>query len=509
MHDDSQTYTSRSTPRDYESPGHGGAIFAGSHHFNVTGGTFTSINNGGIPPSPPSEFRPMRLGDISLQEELGLDLGSRTVRRMRGRRPSVRRVYSAQAKVHGRKTNATVAIYQGDTAEERISQEWRKEVELYSLLRHPNFVQLYGLATTTGIYAAIFHDELIPFRHFLALYRHSPILTVYIYGYCQTEFSIADEYLISTLSRPLLFDECTLWVRRSTGQLCADLIPSNGDYWPYSLVEVSRQDGIDTSDASRQETRVVDHLTPEQYHSICYWNLSQHHRITFFEPITVTLGAIIARSSDTPLHRLVEIASVPDVEADWDDWSGAEGEVMDNDWTRFNASDVSGRTLRVYVEYEPNSGSWLSQANHIFSRHKITSEFENYAVVYEMRFEIIIPNIPQNLSPSYLFLCPTQDFQIAQSSFRWPDFPVYWSLDPSGTKHLTAEEVTEHGFPSLQLITEVDGDFWDASVYAGLRQFHQGRGFDPDSQEVARHIGIPLYRIAAEIYRPFGGKFTL
>jgi hypothetical protein len=45
---------------------------------------------------------------------------------------------------------------------------------------------------------------------------------------------------------------------------------------------------------------------------------------------------------------------------------------------------------------------------------------------------------------------------------------------------------------------EVWGKSWDASVYTGLRQFHQAKGFDPDSQDVARHLGQPLYQLLSE-----------
>jgi hypothetical protein len=55
------------------------------------------------------------------------------------------------------------------------------------------------------------------------------------------------------------------------------------------------------------------------------------------------------------------------------------------------------------------------------------------------------------------------------------------------------------GFPSISLSTDVRGWSWDDSVYAGLRQFHQGKGFDPDSLDVARHLGQPLCQLASEI----------
>ncbi|KAJ6452400.1 hypothetical protein C8R45DRAFT_789500, partial [Mycena sanguinolenta] len=71
----------------------------------------------------------------------------------------------------------------------------------------------------------------------------------------------------------------------------------------------------------------------------------------------------------------------------------------------------------------------------------------------------------------------------------------YWSLDPSSVHRLTPEDATRLGFPSFQLVTNAGGFYWDASVYGGLRQFHQAQGFDPDSQDVARHLGLPLFRL--------------
>ncbi|KAJ6462888.1 hypothetical protein C8R45DRAFT_778284, partial [Mycena sanguinolenta] len=71
----------------------------------------------------------------------------------------------------------------------------------------------------------------------------------------------------------------------------------------------------------------------------------------------------------------------------------------------------------------------------------------------------------------------------------------YWSLDPSGTDRLSPEEATWLGFPSFRLSTSAPGHYWDASVYEGLRQFHQAKGFDSYSQDVARHLGEPLYQV--------------
>ncbi|KAJ6566374.1 hypothetical protein B0H19DRAFT_1066686 [Mycena capillaripes] len=123
-----------------------------------------------------------------------------------------------------------------------------------------------------------------------------------------------------------------------------------------------------------------------------------------------------------------------------------------------------------------------SQANYIFSRLHMTSNFEDYG---------------------FLLLCPEKDFQIGPSSFCWPDCPTYWSLDPSGVERLSTEEAAAFGFPSLELTTRIGRYTWDASVYAGIREFQRAKGFDPESQDVARHLEWPLFYPCNEADAPF------
>ncbi|KAJ6583802.1 hypothetical protein B0H10DRAFT_2234643 [Mycena sp. CBHHK59/15] len=125
---------------------------------------------------------------------------------------------------------------------------------------------------------------------------------------------------------------------------------------------------------------------------------------------------------------------------------------------------------------------WLSQANCIFSRLDITSGYDDY-----------VGDIPAG----YLFLRPLADFESDTGRFRLPDCEgdAYWSLDPSGVERLSMEEATNLGFPFMDFDMEIYGFSWDASAYAGLRQFHLGKGFDPESQDVARHLSLPLYQV--------------
>jgi hypothetical protein len=166
------------------------------------------------------------------------------------------------------------------------------------------------------------------------------------------------------------------------------------------------------------------------------------------------------------------------------------------------------------------SGRWLSQANHIFKRLQITSNLEDYGthplplcgiawrptlqtvLVFHVSFRLSISSVIGDPPPGYLFLCPREDFGTGPR-FRWPELPAYWSLDPAGLERLSAEEAVHLGFPCLQLTTTVYGNSWDTSVYDGLREFHRGKGFDPDSQDIALYRGDPLFRLSTDSDPPF------
>ncbi|KAJ7687125.1 hypothetical protein B0H17DRAFT_939679, partial [Mycena rosella] len=76
---------------------------------------------------------------------------------------------------------------------------------------------------------------------------------------------------------------------------------------------------------------------------------------------------------------------------------------------------------------------------------------------------------------------------------------AYWSLDPTGVKRLSAEAAESLGFPSFEFEMLVFGKSWGTNVYDGLRQFHEAKGFDPCSQDIARHLGCPLFQLSDRI----------
>ncbi|KAF7353291.1 hypothetical protein MSAN_01517100 [Mycena sanguinolenta] len=103
-----------------------------------------------------SDFRTIRRGDLKLLKEVRLSTESGIVGRQSQAVGVRRAVYHAE--IRGDPGIVTVAMYQGDGAEE----EWRKDIAKYESIWHANIMQLYGLVSTKKLYAMVFHDGAYP-----------------------------------------------------------------------------------------------------------------------------------------------------------------------------------------------------------------------------------------------------------------------------------------------------------------------------------------------------------
>ncbi|KAF7353183.1 hypothetical protein MSAN_01505900 [Mycena sanguinolenta] len=135
-----------STVNNAGSTAYAGVFFPQATGFNIHGGVFTSNVTNNVynpPPEQPSAFRTVLLGDINLIKEFK-EMRSNRQSSVVGRqisRGTVRRVY--KAKIEGRESgHMTVTMYEGDGAE----QAWNQDRAKYEAIRHPNIMQLYGLA---------------------------------------------------------------------------------------------------------------------------------------------------------------------------------------------------------------------------------------------------------------------------------------------------------------------------------------------------------------------------
>ncbi|KAF8214541.1 hypothetical protein K438DRAFT_881556 [Mycena galopus ATCC 62051] len=170
-----------------------------------------------------------------------------------------------------------------------------------------------------------------------------------------------------------------------------------------------------------------------------------------------------------------------------------------NHQIRVNSACVAEEYRCYIVLGDVYPKGWLAQACHIFNSLNIKSNFEDYVFVERIRSCLHLLGPIENLPPSYLLLCPMVEFETdLPGCFVIPDCTAYWSVDPSGAERLSAEEARTLGLPDIDSWMEVGVRYWDSSVYDRICQFHEAKGFDPYSQDMAIELGYPLFQVSCQ-----------
>ncbi|KAK6980725.1 hypothetical protein R3P38DRAFT_3117755 [Favolaschia claudopus] len=449
--------------------------------------------------TPHSEFRRIPMGDINLKAEICLDRGLRHTVSRRERR-NARKLFTA--KIEGRRSRYTVALYQGNGA----IQEWTHDVAKYMTIRHPYILQIYGISRSGTSAATIFHEDLTSFWDFMQIYRrHFFMLFIYLRASANASFYDAERFLQDHNLTPY----GTLLIHRRTGGLCIDL--TLGNEWLEEPREtVSLQENILSLSPALQHQIISNSLSFENYHHICFERLEAYQAAYLNIKKKVNLGVVAFWPTDTPTldDASVAIAFAQGVQLTSCQWMERENKCptfctdANYGWDRISGAGAEGTIFSLSV-YMASECSWLSQANYIFRRATIMSGASDYSLIFQVRFEIEIFQKTKQAPDGFLWLCPASEFRCGPFSFGWPECPAYWSLDPLGSERLDAKHAEQMGFPSLKLSTTVFGLSWSDIVYAGLGDFHKAKGFDPYSQEVAVHLREPLYQLCSDVGSPF------
>ncbi|KAJ6452771.1 hypothetical protein C8R45DRAFT_1193456, partial [Mycena sanguinolenta] len=225
-----------------------------------------------------ADFRTIPLGDIDLQCEIRLDVRLNVVDRWR-ERTCVQRIYTT--KIEGRTSDMTVAMYQGNTAEE----EWREGVSILSALRYK---QALAASKFTVIEFA-WHPGIPTFSNSMA-WRVHPVYML--------RYTMVARY----------------WIRPSTGRLCLDFIPRDTSL-DVSRVRgigpISRPEGINSFNTPNREAEFISSITLDQYDTFCYGCFGKQRDVLISTPNVARLGALVHFPDSWQQKAPVEIASVP------------------------------------------------------------------------------------------------------------------------------------------------------------------------------------------------------
>ncbi|KAF7353106.1 hypothetical protein MSAN_01497900 [Mycena sanguinolenta] len=321
-----------------------------------------------------------------------------------------------------------------------------------------------------------------------------------------TEFKEATNYMSHVFRKPWMdYINRPVWIRAQTGELCLDLAQGGSDtaidiawWWDACVLhlETIRLDAPDSEDT------IISSLSEDQYHELCWNPFSRFQWLQVSTQHPVGPEVFRLDSQHGTCLGITEPLILLEAETN-QSWNQSNvGELLPNSWVRFDSRRTPGLRRKLWTKTYELQKAWLAQANRIFTELEDKRCVENYVCVDYVHFSLRIADmgcIPEG----YLFVCPAQHFRagIAPHAhlYQWPACPAYWSLDPSGAVRLTTEDAGILGFPAIHTETVIGGDSWDGSVYQGLLRFHESKRFDPNSREVARQFGYPLFEVLSDL----------
>ncbi|KAJ6526838.1 hypothetical protein DFH09DRAFT_1095032 [Mycena vulgaris] len=303
---------------------------------NMFGCTTTSNFTFTTAPVAPSDLRMIPLSDIDLQDEISPNYSTGVVYREPGQ-AYVRRIYSAR--VAGQKSKVTVAMYEGNGAEEK----WREDIAKYMSLRsqglqaHAVYMRPFSMMYMflPAVYVAISSNLLClicPQIKGIDLFKPQSVKSSQaVLNYLYPELLHLQH---SSLIQP---PDYTSWIRHSTGQFCMELMQSSRDLTYIPTQTRTPLQGVHALSAPNAEAVVINTLTMTDYHKTCFYNLCQFQHIYVSTSMPVKLGALVSWPPGDELVEWVDIASPSggeilfDVAMTWNDVP--VGEAKKNGWT--------------------------------------------------------------------------------------------------------------------------------------------------------------------------------
>ncbi|KAJ7815811.1 hypothetical protein B0H14DRAFT_3878121 [Mycena olivaceomarginata] len=316
------------------------------------------------------------------------------------------------------------------------------------------------------------------------------------------------QYILSVSGRELNWTAYKVWIRLSTGRFSIDLTPPESSDDGLDLVGAGALSATSVLDPP-EDSQIIASISLEAYHHVCYRHPKQWHLFPIFQDTSVKVGSI--RHFPAPEYEnSFEIAFTPDCVVGHRGWLTEDSTTIEDRWNPIDVNEGTSilengvNSANVVDEYRRYIyaddfcvSAWLAHANYILNLLGIKSNFEDYLVVFRIDFWVKLLGPIVTLPPGYLFICPWAQLETElPGCFGIPDCPAYWSLNLSGAERLSAKEAKNEGFPDIEFRMSAFGGSWDDSAFTGIRQFHEAKGFDPYSQDVAIALEYPLFEVS-------------
>lgn len=139
---------------------------------------------------------------------------------------------------------------------------------------------------------------------------------------------------------------------------------------------------------------------------------------------------------------------------------------------------------------------WLAQANYVRSMLHPTVLEPEASVTLTTYVECLIhvhswhKRTPafEDIDNVFLFV---HNFGFSNDDVAtYPD--AYWSLDPEGKERMAPSTTLKFGLKRPDMFIRSWGCTFSSSQFAAVHDFHQICGFNPETSDVARFLGLPL-----------------
>ncbi|KAL0566066.1 hypothetical protein V5O48_015950 [Marasmius crinis-equi] len=180
---------------------------------------------------------------------------------------------------------------------------------------------------------------------------------------------------------------------------------------------------------------------------------------------------------------------------------------MESGETRFTLEGAGW--LRIWTDRIEEGVAWMSQALSVFHALGVSLDdnLKNFELIVPdlyLRGEVFYSEHTRRQQPIHLFIRRLSPSTPSTPSDRYRTSALhYWSFDPTGRHPLSAETCNQLGLPTeLSLwVYPPHQDHWDNESYRRIHEYQLARGFDPTTNDFARHLGYPTYSVQSDADR--------
>ncbi|KAJ7591770.1 hypothetical protein C8J56DRAFT_931695 [Mycena floridula] len=399
-------------------------------------------------------------------------------------------------------------------------QDWKRELNALSRIRHPNIIQLYGLSRSSHFMTLVFHSFnggnriTVPEYH-MSLSGISFLM--YIPNIVKQYFSAAHELRRNDI-QPASGDLQALEVNSSGHLVINNFDPRN----PYGMPVPDVESSIDHASGDSNDpdliysisawfkTRLFDKLLLAQYYGFIvvafgrlYWQDSSCSNFSIHHKGTTTILRVPKPSS----LKLTVLWFNPtwDIQCFLDNMSLRcalpTSKIRSLDWDQALMVQVQpDHQLECFSLFSV----WASQVYYLIKNMGLAGSNPETSIPSEIQISCqaqnrnLVHSAPSKLSEKIL----QHEFLYLWFDCRRPHPDnTHWSTDIAGIQIIPKVAIEDAFDVDLHITSQVVSYKIPQFIYPLLREIHAGCGFDPDSTEMADYLGYPLLE-------PISGEFS-